>query len=141
MSMVVPQMHEPLPAPARKKLSKKERLEVLVTGKGKCGICRTKIVGAFEVDHRISLGRGGKDDASNWQPAHPACHLEKTCTIDTPGAAKIKRQTDTCVARKGEERPKSRIPKRANPWPPKGSQKINRARPEQTASKGSRDGQ
>lgn len=103
--------------PRRKKLSPKRRFQVFLEGKGLCGICGEMIAGPFEIDHRIGLARGGLDEPPNWQAAHPACHLQKTRTIDTPISAKIKRQSDKCIARKGEERVNKRrtIPNR--PWP------------------------
>lgn len=99
---------EPVNPTPRKKLSVKERLEVLVSGGGKCCFCREKITGAFDVSHRVPLALGGLDEPDNREPAHPDCHKAHTRGVDIPNIARAKRRNAKQIARKGEERPKKR---------------------------------
>lgn len=93
MSRISPATLEPVEPAPRRSFSKKQRLEILIASGGKCEICGGKIIAEFEVDHRIALALGGKDDATNWRAVHPQpCHAEKSQKHDTPMAAKVKRQ-------------------------------------------------
>jgi 5-methylcytosine-specific restriction endonuclease McrA len=75
----------------RKALSHKQRLEVLLAGKGRCSLCGEKIDGPFDVDHRIPLFRGGADDITNMTPMHPACHRGTKTPVDAKANAKLRR--------------------------------------------------
>lgn len=78
----------------RRKLTKKQRLDVFQAHSGRCHLCGEEINlakgGRFEVEHVVAFGLGGADDPSNWRPVHPACHVEKT-RADVTRIAKAKR--------------------------------------------------
>lgn len=78
----------------RRKLTKKQRLDVFSAHSGRCHICGVTINLAkgdeFEVEHVVAFGLGGADDPSNWRPAHPDCHAVKTRS-DVTRIAKAKR--------------------------------------------------
>lgn len=42
-----------------------------------CGICNLLIEGAFHIDHKIPLAKGGLHVVENLQLAHPSCNLKK----------------------------------------------------------------
>ncbi len=99
---------------ARKSLSKKQRRAVLHAAGGRCYLCgevinlaRAKMVEAegFEVEHIHQLAMGGADDPSNWRPAHPSCHAEKT-KRDAAARAKVRRWQ---VKAEGRQKPKQKI--------------------------------
>ncbi len=69
------------PIPPRKKLSKKQRIQVFDQCGGICWICELPIDGtkeAWEAEHPHARGRGGSDDIKELKPAHVDCHKPKT---------------------------------------------------------------
>lgn len=99
-------MAERVEVAKRGSISQKRRLELLLAFNGRCALCGEKIVGSFDLDHRIALINGGMDVWDNWQPAHHACHVNKT-RGDVKIAAKIKR----IIARTdGTRRERQKIP-------------------------------
>ncbi len=67
-------------APKRKAISKATRRQVYEREGGICYLCRLPIADGerFDVDHEIAREMGGADDISNYRPAHPECHREKS---------------------------------------------------------------
>ena len=49
--------------------------------KGKCGICRARIVGKFHLDHIKPVSKGGSSTADNMQITHPRCNLRKNAKM------------------------------------------------------------
>jgi 5-methylcytosine-specific restriction endonuclease McrA len=92
VNRLAPSTGEPVAIAPRRKLTPKQRLEVLIAGKGRCEICGEKIIDAFDIDHRVPLALGGADDASNWRALHPDCHLNGKTKEDVTRIAKAKRQ-------------------------------------------------
>lgn len=64
----------------RRKLTANDKAAILARYQHRCGICREAFADGAEIDfdHEIPLEIGGKDDASNMQPVHRACHKVKT---------------------------------------------------------------
>ena len=67
----------------RRSISAKERTEIFAAFAGVCHICGFEIDGgreAWQADHIIPLRLGGDDErgSANIQPAHDACHSDKT---------------------------------------------------------------
>jgi 5-methylcytosine-specific restriction endonuclease McrA len=81
---------ERIEATPRKNFTKKQRAEAFLRANGRCEMCGEKIVGTFDIDHRIALHHGGAHDPSNWQIACRPCHVDKT-RADVKASAKIKR--------------------------------------------------
>lgn len=52
------------------------RLRILVRDNYVCWICNGP--GAYEVDHKVPVSRGGTDDDTNLAAAHRLCHRRKT---------------------------------------------------------------
>jgi 5-methylcytosine-specific restriction protein A len=62
---------------------------------GLCANCHGHLyAGKFQYDHRIPDSIGGKPTLENCQVLCNACHGLKTALVDTPRAAKTKRQGD-----------------------------------------------
>lgn len=86
----------------------------------KCGICGE----ALEPDQDIQFDHvhadvfDGPHEYQNLRPVHAECHKKKTAR-DIKDNAKIKR-----ILGETKTRRKRPIPQRANPWPPKGSRKM-----------------
>lgn len=81
-----------------------------------------QIIARFHFDHwPIRKADGGPDQPWNLEPRPIAEHQDKTDKIDKPQLAKQRRL-------RGEtgNRPKKKIPARANPWPPRGSRTFKR---------------
>ena len=45
--------------------------------RGKCAICRKKLGDSYDVDHVVPIAKGGSNDRSNLQLAHPTCNQRK----------------------------------------------------------------
>lgn len=120
-------MHNPYLVTKRKRLTDKQRLELLIANGGKCCICGRPIVGYREAwddygldeipfvdEHVEPLWRNGTNDLSNRGPAHVKCAREKTASEATD------RAKTRSVAEKhfGAHRPKTRpMPgSRRSPW-------------------------
>ena len=69
----------------------------------------------WDVSHPIPLAAGGKDDESNWFPAHRSCHKYHTHNVDTPLIAKVRRQWAKHVSGKAEPRMRSAGFRKAQP--------------------------
>lgn len=84
-------MREPVELSARKSFTPKQRLEILLASDGRCKICQEKIIGDFEIEHRVPIALGGTNDPSNLEAVHPQpCHSGKT-KADVKSIAKAKR--------------------------------------------------
>jgi 5-methylcytosine-specific restriction endonuclease McrA len=44
---------------------------------GRCALCWRPIFGAYHIDHKVAVSRGGAHTFSNLQLTHPACNLRK----------------------------------------------------------------
>lgn len=93
----------------RRRLSARVREHIFDDAHGVCHICRTPIQRGqpWEVSHPIPLAIGGKDDASNWAPAHVKCHAERTAKIDARLIAKTRRQRQKDLGIRSAKRPMS----------------------------------
>lgn len=92
MSRIAPQEREPVEIAPRRKLSPKQRLQVLLNGAGKCYKCRQKICDAFEVEHPVPHALGGSDKIEDLRPICKDCHSPKS-KADVAQIAKAKRQS------------------------------------------------
>lgn len=63
----------------RKKITSAQRVKVFLKTEGACYLCHRKIGPGelWDVEHELALALGGKDDFSNWFPAHADCHRGK----------------------------------------------------------------
>jgi hypothetical protein len=93
MSRITPATGESVEIGPRRKLSPKQRLEVLLSSAGRCYRCRAKIIDGFEVEHPIPHALGGSDAIADLRPICIPCHEGKTRTEDIPRIAKAKRQS------------------------------------------------
>ncbi len=99
---------EEVKATPRHHISKKLRAEVFLASAGRCEVCSLKIMGTFDVDHRLALHHGGLDEVGNMRALHPECHRQKT-KGDRTISAKINRINKTEA---GERKAKRAIPNR-----------------------------
>lgn len=100
-------MREPVTIQPRKTFAAKRRLQVLCAQNGRCTLCDQKIIGPFDVDHRVPLALGGTNETDNLEALHPECHDAKT-SGDITRIAKAKRQN----AKAFEPRKPSRLQSR-----------------------------
>ena len=91
MTRVAPSTGEPVAIAPRRKLTPKQRLQVLLSGAGRCYRCRAKIIDVFEVEHPIPHALGGSDKIEDLRPICEPCHSGKT-KADVAQIAKAKRQ-------------------------------------------------
>jgi 5-methylcytosine-specific restriction protein A len=80
---------------ARRVLTKTEKATVWSRENGLCVLCGKPVPPAgagVEFDHRDGHAVSGNQDLANFYAVHTGCHAKKTATIDTPRAAKTKRQ-------------------------------------------------
>jgi hypothetical protein len=99
----------------------------------KCAVCGKKIDlsirhpdrDCLSIDHEVPLAAGGGHTRENVRPTHFRCNVEKAYSQDIPRAAKAKRQARLTgqQARRAAGKTKP-IPQPANPWPAKGSRKL-----------------
>jgi 5-methylcytosine-specific restriction protein A len=78
----------------RRRISAKERLDILTRNNSRCHLCLGEIHPereAWEVSHDIPLELGGDDFGENLKPAHKKCHRVQTSEIDIPAIAKMRR--------------------------------------------------
>lgn len=68
----------------RKRITKKERIEIYNQYDGRCVYCGTKIdIKNMQVDHIVPLRKGGKDDLDNMICACRSCnHYKSTLDLD-----------------------------------------------------------
>lgn len=79
--------------------------------KGHCEKCSAHLyAGKFQYDHVIADSIGGKPTLENCQVLCSACHGEKTAKLDTPRAAKTKRQGDKHIGAMPRSRSSLRHP-------------------------------
>lgn len=78
-------------APPRPSMSKARRVRIFLQHDGKCGLCGEKIIGLYEIEHRLPWALSFDDSDGNLYPVHPAGHLAKT-RDDVKRIAKAKRQ-------------------------------------------------
>jgi 5-methylcytosine-specific restriction endonuclease McrA len=78
-----------------------------------------------EYDHRIPVALDGENTVENIWLSCRSCHRAKTSNEDIPRIAKAKRQARLTgqQARRAAGKTKP-IPQPANPWPAKGSRKL-----------------
>ena len=92
------------------------RLAAFMRCGGLCESCGRKLrPGSYQYDHVVPVSIGGPSTAANCQVLCRQCHNDKTAKLDTPRAAKTKRQK---AKHEGSFRP-SRHPvpgSRATPW-------------------------
>lgn len=90
---VAPSTGERVIIPPRRKLSAKQRLQVLLNGNGRCYLCSEKILdGDWEAEHPIPRELTGNDEIEHLRPAHVECHKPKTHGEDRPRIRKAKNQ-------------------------------------------------
>ncbi len=113
---------------ARKPLSRAEGLFVLIRQAGRPVLCACGCdepldpMGEGVIDeHDRALGLFGANDLENRVWYRRPCAKRKTDKQDIPRIAKAKRQSKCISPSEPSDHP---IPARANPWPPKGSQKL-----------------
>ena len=59
-------------------MDKAKRYQVYLRDGGICQICGQPVnPDNWQIDHIVPLARGGADDESNWQLAHPKCNRQK----------------------------------------------------------------
>jgi 5-methylcytosine-specific restriction protein A len=77
----------------RVRITKKMRADIFMNHNGICHMCKLKIAPGqeWDVSHEIPLEAGGRDDKTNWLPAHRKCHRVHTANVDAPLIAKVKR--------------------------------------------------
>jgi len=110
------------------------------------GMTADQVISRFHFDHYpIFKAHGGPDEPWNLDPRPVAEHRAKTAKSDVPQIAKTRRivrrhdaHEAVMAAKHGEgtnldvrparRKPKSKIPARVNPWPAKGSRKIQNRR-------------
>ncbi|RRD56654.1 HNH endonuclease [Comamonadaceae bacterium OH2545_COT-014] len=68
---------QPAASSRRKRLTPKQRAQVLEKTQGRCHICGGLIQGRWVVDHLFAHALGGPSDSANTLPAHPACNRAK----------------------------------------------------------------
>lgn len=82
--------------PPRKAPTKAERVAAWNREGGLCYLCGKPVAIdglGVEWDHKDGRAVSGDDSAENLAPVHPQpCHKVKSATVDTPRAAKAKRQ-------------------------------------------------
>ncbi|MDO9334966.1 MAG: hypothetical protein Q7T61_01065 [Caulobacter sp.] len=79
----------------RRVLSKADKATVWSRENGLCNLCGKPVPPAgagVEFDHQDGHAVSGNEDLANFYAVHPKCHAVKTATVDTPRAAKAKRQ-------------------------------------------------
>ncbi|WP_412545797.1 HNH endonuclease [Maricaulis sp. MIT060901] len=120
----------------RRKLTRKQKAELFLAYDGKCAACGVKLhVTDAEWDHikerRMAVDEEdakAREQLSNFQPLCTQCHREKT--DDWTGKhAKAERQGGRTGQQARRQRKKADgsyrgIPSPANPWPAKGTRKI-----------------
>lgn len=91
----------------RREFPKAVKLEAWKHSGGHCQQCTAFLyVGRFHYDHIIADSIGGEPILGNCQVLCDNCHGVKTATLDTPRAAKTKRQHLAHIG----ARPRSRMP-------------------------------
>jgi hypothetical protein len=114
----------------RKPLTRREALQLMLDQNGRCGCgCGFKLqpLGEGVIDeHVTALGLLGSNDLSNRSLWRKPCAAAKTGKGgDQTRIAKAKRQAgETGQRARREKRGHGAIAQRPDPWPPKGSQKI-----------------
>ena len=120
----------------RRKLTRKQKADLFLQHNGQCAECGSKLaIGDVEWDHKAERrmavdeeDAAEREQVSNFQPLCCACHGAKTA--EWAGIhAKAMRQAGETGQRARRERAKANgthraIPSPANPWPPKGSRKL-----------------
>lgn len=78
---------------SRTEFSKKVRGEAFLRAAGHCEMCGARLThGKFQFDHIVADSIGGTATLDNCQVLCSPCHGSKSAKIDTPRAAKTKRQ-------------------------------------------------
>jgi HNH endonuclease len=62
----------------RRKLSNSVRMQIAASREWKCYICDCSLPSYFQIDHKVALCLGGKDEYSNLAAICPGCHPKKT---------------------------------------------------------------
>ncbi|MFN3858163.1 MAG: HNH endonuclease [Caulobacter sp.] len=86
----------------RRVLSKDEKAQVWSRENGLCVLCGKPVPPSgpdVQFDHRDGHAVSGNEDLSNFFAVHTRCHGVKTAKIDTPRAAKAKRQSKLTQAK------------------------------------------
>ncbi len=100
---------------ARREFSRSVMREAFARCCGKCEGCGAHLyTGKFQYDHIIADSIGGEPVLSNCAVLCSACHGVKTAKLDTPRAAKTKRQRDRHIG----ARPRK-------PWHPNLKKKLD----------------
>jgi len=116
----------------RRKLTRHQKAALFLYHNGQCAECGSKLaIGEVEWDHvkerRMAVDEADaaeREDLSNFQPLCECCHKAKTA--EWSGIhAKARRQAGETgqQARRAAGKTKP-IPQPANPWPAKGSRKL-----------------
>jgi hypothetical protein len=115
----------------RKPLTRMQVIQLMLDQDGKCGCgCGVKLNPRTEGvidEHRVPLAQGGSNDLENRHLYRKPCAVKKTEGKDGDNSrtAKAKRQGgETGQYARREARGGGSIPQRVDPWPPKGSRKL-----------------
>ena len=87
---------------ARRKFDAHTKRLVAARAGWRCAACGELLDETYELDHVVSLHRGGEDAVENLQPLHASCHRKKTV-----------REEAARLARRREERDAGARPRRA----------------------------
>jgi 5-methylcytosine-specific restriction protein A len=92
---------------SRREFSRAVMREAFARAAGKCERCGNHLyTGKYQYDHIIADSIGGEPTLDNCAVLCTGCHDEKTAKLDTPRAAKTKRQHLAHIG----ARPRSRMP-------------------------------
>lgn len=91
---------------SRREFSRAVMRQAFARAAGKCEGCGAHLyVGKFQYDHVIADSIGGEPTLDNCAVLCTACHGAKTAKLDTPRAAKTKRQHDRHIGARRPSRP------------------------------------
>ncbi len=101
----------------RRRITRALRVRIFDAAKGLCHICGLPIRAPkeqWDVEHVDPLWSGGKDDESNWRPAHTHCHKDKSAQEAAPRAKGARVRADHLGIRRSKGRPM--IGSKASGW-------------------------
>jgi 5-methylcytosine-specific restriction endonuclease McrA len=105
--------------PPRKDPTKTQKVAAWNRENGLCYLCGKPVAlegSGVQYDHRDGRAVSANDETDNLYPVHPVCHAPKTAKVDTPRAAKTKRQEKLTRAKVGSKRGLSPPPGARYDW-------------------------